>query len=116
MVRAGEGSSSSSSTTTEEREIELFRKEGSKVGALVWEERAVGHKPEEVEEDGGCITIGVDLSALDRSFSFLFFFNLFFFLFLNEGIKFKCCFGLAELHSETLSSSFLFVNKHAFQN
>lgn len=44
-VRTEEGSSSSS-TTIEEREIELFRKEGSKVGAVVLEVRPGGFKPE----------------------------------------------------------------------
>ena len=54
-VRAEEGSSSSS-TTIEEREIELFRKEGSKVGAVVWEERAVRLKPEEVKRRMGVVS------------------------------------------------------------
>jgi len=44
-VRAEEGPSSSS-TTTEEREIELFRKEGRKVRVVELEKRAVGLKPE----------------------------------------------------------------------
>lgn len=45
-----EEDSSSTSTAIEEREIELSRKERNKVGAGVWEERAVGLKPEEVKK------------------------------------------------------------------
>lgn len=41
--------------------------------------------------------------------------SIFFFFLRDWLIKFKYCFGLAELHNETLSKSFVFVDKHIFR-
>lgn len=55
-----EEASSSSSAIIEERETAFFfKKEGNKMGAVLWKEREAGLKQENLKRMGGCITMRV---------------------------------------------------------